>query len=405
MTQLPNYLKVSKSDILFLALLAAVPIQLGKFFFVDSSYVLGIPIDYRAVSIYFSDIIIIFYLLAAAVENRRNFKKIFKSTKPQILALAVFSSYLIVTSLLYSTSPGASLWFSAKIVVFSVLAIFAATAFAKISLAKSASRVIQFSLLWQGILIGFQFLFQRSIGLWFLGERAFDVSTTGIAHIAIYGREFLRPYGTFPHPNVAAAYLVLSLIIIMPVLLTTIVTSLAIVLTWSKTSLVLLALTLGARSNQLRSRLIQIAAVVLLILLLPRVITASINSIAERLILTQAALDIAISSPIVGVGSNNFILELSKLDLFSLAETRLLQPVHNVFLLILAENGIIGLILFTIVLLTFASRVKGPTKTLLFIGLLIYASIDHFFWTLHQGQLLFWLTLAYIVGNRRKNPI
>ena len=52
------------SDFLFLATLAAIPIQLGKFFWIKSSFVLGIPIDYRAVSIYFADIIIFLYICA-----------------------------------------------------------------------------------------------------------------------------------------------------------------------------------------------------------------------------------------------------------------------------------------------------------------------------------------------------
>lgn len=392
---------MKKSELLFLLVLATLPIQLNKFFFLEHSYVLGLPIDYRALGVYLSDIAVLLYLTFFLIENLSNLPKITKSLKAPIISLVAFNLYLLATGIFFSTSPQASLWFSLKILEMSLLSIAAATTCAKLTVAKAAKSLIQFSAVWQSGVIAAQFILQKSLGLWFLGERTFDTSTTGIAHITVFGRELLRPYGTFPHPNVAAAFLVLSLIIILPSRLTALAAAGSTVLTFAKTAIFYLAIATAVHSSYLKSRLVQIATAAAAILFLPRLVTTSINSVAERLVLTQAALDITLKNPIVGVGGNNFILELSKLDLFSLAETRLLQPVHNVFLLILAENGIIGLILFAVFLLTVASSVKGKTKTLLFIGLLIYASVDHFLWTLHQGQLLFWLSLAYIVSNAK----
>jgi ATP sulfurylase len=51
-----------------------------------------------------------------------------------------------------------------------------------------------------------QIIFGRDIGLWILGERDFSLSTTSIATFNWYGQIFLRPYATFPHPNVFAAF-------------------------------------------------------------------------------------------------------------------------------------------------------------------------------------------------------
>lgn len=48
------------------------------------------------------------------------------------------------------------------------------------------------------------------VGLWLLGERNFSINTTGIATFNWYGQVFLRPYATFPHPNIFAAYMLLS---------------------------------------------------------------------------------------------------------------------------------------------------------------------------------------------------
>src|SRR3972149_2669723 len=56
---------------LFLASVLTLPLQLNKFFFGEFSYVLGIPIDYRAIAIYLSDIFIVAYLCAVLFKNSR----------------------------------------------------------------------------------------------------------------------------------------------------------------------------------------------------------------------------------------------------------------------------------------------------------------------------------------------
>jgi len=58
-----------------------------------------------------------------------------------------------------------------------------------------------------------QFINQSSIGglLWFLGERTFDVTTPGIATAIMNNKLILRPYATFPHPNVLAGFITVLL--------------------------------------------------------------------------------------------------------------------------------------------------------------------------------------------------
>ena len=47
--------------------------------------------------------------------------------------------------------------------------------------------------------VGFlQFAFQKSVGLWFLGETVFGSGTPGIARVAVNGVNFARAYGTMP---------------------------------------------------------------------------------------------------------------------------------------------------------------------------------------------------------------
>lgn len=393
---------MSKSDFLFLLVLTTLPIQLNKFFFLDYSYVLGIPIDYRALTVYLSDIAVGAYLIVFAAQNLKSFTKITDRLKAFIIAVAIFNFYLF-TSTIFASSPEASLIFNLRIAIYSFLSIACAHTLSNKKIHKTVMRVISFSLIWQSLLILSQFALQKSVGLWIIGERSFTSQTPSIAHVSLFGQQFLRPYGTFPHPNVAGAFLAFGTILTASShKITRIITTIAIVATFARTAAAILAtavfLTFSKTQKLLTLIILTLAAALVGPTILNSIPTASI---AERLLLIQSALDIAMTKPLFGVGSNNFIVELAKLDLTSLAETRLLQPVHNVFLLILVENGIIGLLLFTPLMMIVAQNVKGTVKTALFLAILVYASIDHFLWTLPQGQLMFWLTIGYILSEQK----
>src|SRR3989344_6813047 len=203
-----------KSDLLFLAVLAVVPVQLGKFFWPQFSYVLGLRIDYLALTLYLSDLVVIGYFLVFVFKNllagqrtRKNLQKIILPKNDLLIAFLIFNLYLIFNAAYVSISPWVSLWFSLKFLEVSILAIIASIAFSNEKLARSIRLVLTFSLIWQSALIMLQFSFQRSLGLWFLGERSFSSSTVAIANFQILSTQYLRPYGTFPHPNVAAAFL------------------------------------------------------------------------------------------------------------------------------------------------------------------------------------------------------
>ena len=49
------------------------------------------------------------------------------------------------------------------------------------------------------------------MGFWFLGESILGPEIPGVAKIVVAGGKILRAYGTFPHPNILAAFLLLGL--------------------------------------------------------------------------------------------------------------------------------------------------------------------------------------------------
>ena len=430
-------------NLLFLAVLALLPVQLNKFLFIESSYVFGIPIDYRALSLYLSDIAIILFTAAFATDNFQNLKKIFHTNRNLYTSLILFNLFAIANNLFREGFP-IPFYFSLRVFIFSVFFIAAVQTISRRNLNKYIYPVILISLLWQSVLIIFQFLNQHSLGFWFLGERSFDASTVSIAHVDIFGFQFLRSYGTFPHPNLTGAFLTLTLIfsflehfsknslkyqtlkkasviilsentagfiprmkrILSEDQRTTAfrllfsISAIALLLTFSRSALTVFSLLILILSKNLKSLILKSGAfLAIVILLLPLLITTQLASVAERLTLTQASLDITANNLLTGVGNTNFLTQLAKLDLTSLSQTRLIQPVHNVFLLILSENGILGFAIFIIFLFFVSQKARSKTKIMLFVAILIFASADHFLWTLHQGQMLFWLSLAFIVSK------
>lgn len=401
-----------KSELLFLAVLAVVPIQFGKYFWPQFSYVLGLRIDYLALTLYLSDLVVIGYFLVFIFENllsgektRKNFQKTIFKQKDLLIVFLIFNLYLIFNAVFASVLRPTSLWFSLKFLEVSILAILSSITFANQKLARPLSLVLTFSIFWQSALIMLQFILQRSLGLWFLGERTFSSSTVAIAHFQIWGAQYLRPYGTFPHPNLAAAFLVIYLVILasgkLPIV-PSIFSVLAVLMTHSQAALLALIASVIAQVKNKKHLAIAGGLLVLFLWLFFKVLIQSqIASAAERIVLMQAALDIAKVHPVLGIGSGNFIFELAKLNLFSLSEIRLLQPVHNVFLLILTENGIIGLLLLVLLFWVVLKNATTRSKIALLAAILVFLSVDHFLWTLQQGRLLLALTIGYIASTQK----
>ncbi len=399
------------SELLFLAVLASIPIQLNKFFFPSFSFVLGIPIDYLALTIYFTDILIVLLIIAIAIRPPKNFYKVFKNKKGLLYSLAAFNIYLFINAYFFSQNREVSLIFSLKILEFSLFCAVATYFLSQKEVFKKSQKVIAFTVIWQSVLAISQFLLQRSLGLHLLGERSFDVSTTSIAHTQIFGSQFLRSYGTFPHPNVLGAYLLISLIVLNTNKKSkqswfntqNITSSIALIMTFSKTALLMAMV--AVISLKARVKILFLALILLITFAyfyLAYLNQSYLDSIAERIVLASTALKITQGNFLFGVGSNNFILAISKYNLTSISQVRLLQPVHNVFLLILAQNGIFGLILFSLFFFKVSSHVNTKLKSVAFLVILVYFSLDHFLWTLQQGQLLLFLTVAYILSSQKE---
>ena len=145
-------------------------------------------------------------------------------------------------------------------------------------------------------------------------------------------------------------------------------------------------------------------------------IRLSDESIAQRSELVKSSFSMIKSHPIFGVGLNNFLVELPNVYKQS-GNVFYLQPVHNIYLLILSQTGVIGLAFFIWFMFKTFKNLKNENsmkinpfdklrvnaersrsiknfKFQILTIILILGLFDHYFLTLQQGQLLF----SFILG-------
>jgi O-antigen ligase len=297
--------------------------------------------------------------------------------------------------------------------------------------------VIFFSGIAQSIIALFQFLFQKSLGLKYLGESLLNPQILGVAKLEVNGEKFVRAYGTFPHPNLLGIFLFLSLILGIYLFLNRkkllislnrlyLLGGIALILIgilvtfsrsiWFITFLLGLLLVLRYSQNLIRpdfkikNSVLYIAVTFFFFLIIFGIFYQFIysricyqNCQDQSLILRQKysnfSQQIIQNNSLLGIGMGQFSSYFETVNPYNLDKWDI-QPVHNMYLLITSEVGLIGLAL---ILLFFLNKAdfrffKNPLLAFLFLAFLIIAFFDHYFWTLPQGQFILWLTLALLVS-------
>ena len=371
-------LKRIESFLLFLTILF-LPTQLGRHFWPDFSYVYSLKVDYLSPTLYFWDILLLLLWVVFLISGRHINR----------LALIFFYFFVLsqALSLVFNSSAfGVGLIRLEQYTIAGLFGVYIA------SLKKEEIGKIYLPLtlavLGETVLAILQFFKGGTIGLWILGERTFSLSTPAIAKFDFYGREFLRPYGTFPHPNVLAGFILITLLLLPARRFLTISGGLAILLTVSRVTMMAAFISaMFILKSQGRKLLI-----FLLLLLLPVLYTrysAIFNfdnlTLLRREELSLTAINLWIGHPLFGVGLNNFIPKAA--DALLTGPSRFLQPVHNIILLALSETGVIGAIgiIGLIGYPLYKRKFLIVWTSLIFLGL-----FDHYFLTLPQGiRLLF----------------
>jgi hypothetical protein len=446
-----KHLLPSLERFLFLVLVLFLPTQFGKHFWPEFSYVAGMRIDYLSPTLYFTDILIlsIFALwLYGVLKNfpLQNLKLKSKNIKNLILPLVfiLVLLFIFLNSFLSGRFQGA-LYSWLKLAEMSFVGYYTAKFIHKKNMFGRAIFMLVIGVLFQSVLALSQFLNQGSIGgvLYFLGERSFNSSTPGIANVSLNGELVLRPYGTLPHPNVLAGYLLIGMTMVLFSLISAkikkvlrsknkelkfwkyylssifhnsqfvikvaalIFGTIALFISMSRIAILLwILIAVYYLLISFKSKLPSIALVIISVLLLSSPLgarftttSASDEAITQRTILTEASFKMLKNNPLIGMGLGNFIPKLAEIQ-NPLTTGTYLQPVHNIFLLVAVETGLIVLGLFVWFLWKTHGRIKklefrfkSPILTS-FLAILITGLFDHYWLTLQQGQLL----AAFVIG-------
>jgi O-antigen ligase len=130
--------------------------------------------------------------------------------------------------------------------------------------------------------------------------------------------------------------------------------------------------------------------------------TVAYMSDQERVVYQNAAFAMIRDNPFFGVGFNNFSLEMKKYTNGSVSD-EFSHPVHNIFLLITSEMGLIGLFFFCFfigsIFWSMARRgfsLENATLIAVFIGYIFIGGCSHYLLTWQNGRLMFFLLLGLI---------
>lgn len=288
-----------------------------------------------------------------------------------------------------------------------------------------------------------QFALGRALGLKRLGEITVNASWSGASVVAVGDERYLRAYGLVQHPNLLAGCLMAtSLVVIgyylmqrgwkrLPLLAAVGSGFVALLLTFSRAAwlgtlvggLAALSLLLWAwRRDQWspnRPTIVLLAVVLLSVsaafaalnwsLLQPRLGLSTqgteIRSVEERAMQVPAAWALIQMRPVLGVGLGNYPVALYGLARDMVTAYPVYQPVYNVILLVTAELGVLGGLLWLclislpwLYLWLHRRQVRitpwwaGLSGALL--ALTAVSVLDYYVWTSHQGRLMLWLVLG-----------
>ncbi|MFA5954159.1 MAG: O-antigen ligase family protein [Patescibacteria group bacterium] len=310
-----------------------------------------------------------------------------------------------------------------------------------------------------------QFLTQTIVSSTFLGIAEQVATSSGVSVIETVSGRFLRAYGSFPHPNILAGFLSLSLIATidwyfaayeefqqwwnahgsgnkqlyrepvvqkMAVVASLLLGAMTIILSglylsFSRAAVLAIVAALlvygGNKYLQNPVRLValgfKLGLVALLTLgawtmLVPNLWTSRITSSSRldtlsnvtRIAEYQEGISLFSSHPLVGVGLQNEVpaLMLANPGLPLLSY----QPVHNIFFLIIIEVGILGVFVLGLAFAYYKKKVRlmlsngSASFVAAMTCLIVLGSLDHYLWSLHAGLIL-WLipVLLYSPLKRR----
>lgn len=415
---------------------------IGGYSFLEGRY-----IEYLTYSLYGFEVLIALALAFWFLENLLFKKKIILGNKNilfSILALILFS----IPSLFFSFDISISTYYLLILVELLAFYVFIINQLQRKEKIHIFMNVFLFTMFLQSIIAITQFILNHSIGLNLLGESPLAANLDGVAKTIIGGIKHIRAYGTFPHPNILALFLLVAGIINVYLFKVSnskkyriylislfIFLGVALFLTFSRVAWLLALIFWGyyiykskilnfnflffRKYKNKRSFLFPLMIILILITGLiyfaPDIwwrinpfLPSTWDSLNIRMVVFEKSW-VLIKSHFWGVGIGNFVIAIA----YQLVgyPVWMAEPVHNTFILILAEIGLLGLLSFmSILIFIFRSFAKIPDFVKSIFGILfVYMFFDHCFWDIRQTQFLLFLLIAlsslFIYQNKSSSSL
>jgi O-antigen ligase len=404
-------------------------------FLLRETFIENEKFQYASFGIYSFEIILLLWIILNLFRfDLDKFKRYF--SKKNILAGIIFLFLLwSFLSTLWSDDKYLSFYFSLKLFLGAMM--FYLIQNHSFNIKKIAGIFLLSSFLQSILGIG-QFIFQSSFSSKILGFSAHPAWQGGTSVLQNDLGRWLRAYGGMPHPNILGGFLAISLILgiflywkmenekkisRILVLIALALNFTALLATFSRSALLgfllgflsIIAYSVLKKQKIFFRKMFSIFSVFGAIFIIffasySEIIFSRLSdksrlenkSLNERVEQISEARSIIKRNFLLGVGAGNYTVNLYHNDLKNTPVWKH-QPVHNTFLLIFSELGIVGIFIFMAILfLSFRSIGevfnKNKTDRIFFLSIFAIISIsflfDHWLWTSSSGLLLFWLLLG-----------
>ncbi len=295
----------------------------------------------------------------------------------------------------------------------------------------------------QSLFAIWQFFSQLVPASKWLGLALHIPSMSGAIVLQTDSGRWLRAYGSFPHPNILGGFLNISFWFLLYlayqaktvkqrlfILFSLVLIISGLFFSFSRSAwisfvfgFILFFIWVVIKNNrEIRNVFFKIALLVILLslalgLVFSEAFLSRVSgdqdlkaaSITSRIVFLNQAKTLIGDSPFLGNGIGNYTLGVFQ-KINPAWAGYLYQPVHNVYVLILAEVGLAGFLPFFsfLVLLFLASTKKiSQVENIIFlvclISILVIGLFDHYFWTIETGVILFWLIVGLNIKFLKNN--
>lgn len=397
--------------------------------------------QYGTIGIYASDITL-FLWICIGIYLYKDQLLSFISLHKNIFIPGALLSLWGLASILWSDNTSLALYFAIKLSL--AINLFFLLHVVPIDLKKiSISFVISMSI--HSTLGLYQFLSQNTFAYTLLGLQHHDIWHGSTAIINSEHERWLRAYGGLPHPNIFGGLLLIGLLLSMWLYISRKDRSLInsffflgasallfsnVILTFSRTiwiatllsSAVFFIFALIDTSTKNIQKYIFNTIILLVIILalftitFPQLFIArkndtiiTHNSISDRKVYITHAQKSIYQKPFYGTGIGNYTNSVAKNDQY-IQPIWYYQPVHNIYILITAEIGLVGFVLFCTLLFYICLTnykdhkkisLQKMTLLLIVIMLLSISFFDHWIWTSHVGILTLFLFLGLFATKQK----